>query len=55
MRSKHGDDIVGDDRIRNNEIIEFADTQVIPSGSTCKILGTLNFFNFNSNNDEKIV
>ena len=55
MRSKHCDDIVGDDRIRNNEIIEFADTQIIPSGSTCKILGTLNFFNFNSNNDEKIV
>ena len=35
-----------DDRITNNDIIGFTETQVIPSNSTCKITGTLNFFTF---------
>ena len=52
MRSKHGDDIASDNRIRNNQATEFTEKQIIPSDSTCKISETLNFFSFNSNNDE---
>ena len=52
MRSKHGDDIASDNRIRNNQATEFTETQIIPSDSTCKIPETLSFFSFNSNNDE---
>ena len=50
--SKHINDIVCDDRIINNDIIGFTETQINPSGSTCKIMETLNFFNVNFNNDE---
>ena len=51
--SKH-DDIVSDDRIINNNIIGFAETQINLSDSTCKIIETLNFFNtyFNNNQNE---
>ena len=50
--SKHINDIVCDDRIINNDITGFTETQINPSGSTCKIMETLNFFNVNFNNDE---
>ena len=52
LLSKHVDDILRDDRIINNDIIEFTETQIILSDSTCIITETLNFFNFNFNNDE---
>ena len=52
LLSKHVDDILRDDRIINNDIIEFTGTQIILSDSTCIITETLNFFNFNFNNDE---
>ena len=48
--SKHIDDIVSDDRIINNSITGFTETQIKPSGSTCK-METLNFFNINFNNN----
>ena len=50
--SKHIDDRVSDDRIINDGIIGFIETQIIPSDSTCKITETLNFFNFNFNKNE---
>ena len=50
--SKHVDDIVSDKRLINNDIIGFAETQINPSNSTCKIIKTLNFFNINFNNNE---
>ena len=49
--SKHTDDVVSDDRIKNNDIIGFRDTQINPSDSTCKMMETLNFFNINFHND----
>ena len=52
MRSKHGDDIVSDDKIRNDQATEFTETQIIPWDSTWKVPETLSFFSFNSNNDE---
>ena len=52
MRSNHGDDIVSDDRIRNDQATEFTETQIIPWDSTWKVPETLSFFSFNSNNDE---
>ena len=51
--SKHVDDIVNDNRVMNNVIIGFTETQISPSDSTCKITETLNFFNINFNNNEK--
>ena len=50
--SKHVDDIVSDDRIKNNDIIGFAETQINLSYSTCKIIETLNFFNIRFNNNQ---
>ena len=44
--------IVSDNRIINNDIIGFAETQIKSSDSTCKILETLNFFNVDFNNNE---
>ena len=35
--SKHIDDIVRNGRIVNNDIIEFIETQMNPSDTTCKI------------------
>ena len=49
--SKHINDIVCNDRIIDNDIIEFSETQINPSDSTCKIMETLNFFNIDFNND----
>ena len=49
---RHINDIVGNNRIINNDIIEFTEIQIKPSDSTSKIMGTLNFFNFNFNNNE---
>ena len=48
--SKHVDDKVSDDRIINNDIIEFAETQINLSDSTCKIIQTSNFLNIHFNN-----
>ena len=41
--SKHINDIVSDDRITNNDIIGFRETQMNSSDSTYKIMETLNF------------
>ena len=35
-------DIVGDDRLMNNDIAGFMETQINQSDSTCKIIETLN-------------
>ena len=51
--SKHVDDIVNDNRVMNNDIIEFTETQINPSDSTCKIIETLNLFNISFNKNEK--
>ena len=50
--SKDIDDIVSDDRIINNDIIVFTETQIKSSNSTCKTMETLNFYNINFNNNE---
>ena len=50
--SKHGDDIVSDRRIINNDIIGFTETHISLSDSTCKIVETFNFFNLNFNDSE---
>ena len=50
--SKHVDDIVNDNRVMNNDIIEFTETQINPSDSTCKIIETLNLFNISFNKNE---
>ena len=50
--SKHINDIGSDDRIINNDIIGFTETQINPSDSNCKMIETLNFFNTSFNNDE---
>ena len=49
--SKHLD-IVSDHRIINNDIIEFAETQINLSDSTCKIITTLNFLDTNFYNNQ---
>ena len=41
--SKHIDDVACDDRIINNNITRFTETQIQPSDSTCKIM---NFFQY---------
>ena len=50
--SKHVDDIVTDNRVMNNDIIGFTETQINPSDSTCKIIETLNLFNVSFNKNE---
>ena len=50
--SKHVDDIVADNRVMNNDIIGFTETQINPSDSTCKIIETLNLFNISFNKNE---
>ena len=50
--SRHVYDIVSDDRIINNNIKGFTETQMKSSESTCKIIETLNFFNINFYNNE---
>ena len=50
--SKHVDDIVTDNRVMNNDIIGFTETQINPSDSTCKIIETLNLFNISFNKNE---
>ena len=49
---RHVDYIVSDNRIINNNIIGFTETQIKPSDSTCKIIETLNLFNINFNNND---
>ena len=48
---RHVDDIVSDNIIVYNDIIGFTETQIKPSDSTCKVMGTLNLFNNNFNNN----
>ena len=36
----------------NNDLLEFKETQINLSDSTCKIIQGLNFFNINFNNNE---
>ena len=45
------DDIVSDDRIINNDIIGYSETENNPSDSTIKIMETSNSFNTNFNNN----
>ena len=54
MRSlpRHVSDIVSDNRIINNDIIGFTETQINPSNSVSKIIETLSLFNINFNNNE---
>ena len=49
---RHVDDILSDNRIINNDILGFTETQIKPSDSTSKIIETLNVFNINFNNNE---
>ena len=42
---RHLYDILSDNRIINNDIIGFTETQIKPSDSTCKIIETLNLHN----------
>ena len=49
---KDTDDIVSDDKLMNNDIIWFTETQINLSDSTCKIIERLNFFNINFNKNE---
>ena len=49
---RHVDDIVSDNRIINNNITGFKETQIKSSDSTCKIIETLKLPNINFNNNE---
>ena len=40
------DDLISDDRIINNDIIGFTETQIKSSNSSCKIMETFNFFQY---------
>ena len=53
LLSKHIGGIVSDDRIINNDIIEFTETKINPSGSTRKKIEILNLTNINFNDYEK--
>ena len=46
------DDIVSGNRIINNDILGFTETQIKPSDCTCEIIETLNLFNINFDNKE---
>ena len=46
------DDKVSGNRIINNDITGFTETQIKPSDCTCEIIETLNLFNFNFDNNE---
>ena len=48
----HIEDILRDNRIINNNIIEFTESQIKSSDSSYKIIETLNLFNINFNNNE---
>ena len=49
---RHVDDIISDNRIINNGVVGFTETQIKPSDSTCKVIETLNLFNINFNNNK---
>ena len=49
---KHTDDIVNDDKLMNNDIIWFTETQIALPDSTCTIIERSNFFNINFNKNE---
>ena len=51
----HVDNIVRDNKIINKNILGFTERQIRPSDSTCKIIGTLELFNINFNNNKKII
>ena len=54
--SKHVDDIVSNNRIINNDVIWFTETQISSSDSSRKIIRALNFFDINfSNNENKFL
>ena len=48
---RHVSDIVSDNRIINNDITGFIETQINPSYSISKIIETLSLFNINFNNN----
>ena len=50
--ARHVDAILSGNRIINNDIIGFTETQIKSSDSTCRIIATLNLFHINFNNNE---
>ena len=50
LLSRHVDGIASDNIITKTDVIRFTETQIRLSDSTCKIIGTLNFFNKIENN-----
>ena len=53
LLSKHLDNIVSNDRVTNNVVIGFTETQISPTDFASKIMKTLNFFNTLFNNSER--
>ena len=53
--TRHGGDILSDNRIANNDIIGFTETETKPSDSTSKRIETFNVFNINCNITENKV
>ena len=53
--TRHGGDILSDNRIVNNDIIGFTETETKPSDSTSKRIETFNVFNINFNITENKV
>ena len=53
LLSKHVDNIVSNDRVTNNVVIGFTETQISPTDFASKIMKTLNFFNTLFNNSER--
>ena len=49
---KHTDDTVSNDKIVNNDITAFTETQLNLSDSICKLIKTMILFNVNFNNNE---
>ena len=49
---RHANDIASDNRIINNDIIGFVETQIKPSDSISEIIEMLNLVNMNFNNNE---
>ena len=53
--TRHGGDILSDNRIANNDIIGFTETETKPSDSTSKRIETFNVFNIDFNITENKV
>ena len=53
LLSKYVDYAVSNDRVINNAVIGFTETQISPTDFASKIIKTLNFFNTIFNNSER--